>query len=148
MKVLTIVAVIFVMLVAYGAFKNMRVPEGLGVSDGRLAPVPSSPNAVSSQTDEVKKKVAPLAFKLSLAESVAAIDKALKEYGNIKIIKRDAHYIHAVATTGIMRFNDDLEFYFDEASQMIHFRSASRLGYSDMGLNRKRYERIAELYAQ
>jgi uncharacterized protein (DUF1499 family) len=45
-----------------------------------------------------------------------------------------------------MRYRDDVEFWLDTESQQVHYRSSSRAGYSDMGLNRKRYNKIAELY--
>jgi uncharacterized protein (DUF1499 family) len=56
-------------------------------------------------------------------------------------------YIHVVAVTPLMRYRDDVEFFFDEDASLIHFRSASRVGYSDKGLNRQRYEAIAKAYA-
>jgi uncharacterized protein (DUF1499 family) len=46
-----------------------------------------------------------------------------------------------------MKYNDDVEFWLDSDAKQVHFRSASRAGYSDMGLNRTRYEAIAELYS-
>lgn len=58
------------------------------------------------------------------------------------MIKDEKNYIHAVFKTGGMKFKDDAEFYFDERNKLIHFRSASRVGYSDIGLNRKRYNKI------
>jgi uncharacterized protein (DUF1499 family) len=45
-----------------------------------------------------------------------------------------------------MRFHDDLEFYFDDENKFVHFRSSSRIGYSDMGLNRARYKSLMESY--
>ena len=55
-------------------------------------------------------------------------------------------YFHAVSTTITMKYHDDLEFYFDEQAGLVHFRSASRVGYSDRGLNRERYNRLIDLY--
>lgn len=125
---------------------NMTPPSGLGVVDGQLAPMPDSPNAVSSQTGIAEKRVAPLPFKEGVVETRNSLKKALREYGNIEIIREEDNYIHAVSTSRFMRYNDDLEFYLDAEAALVHFRSASRIGYSDMGLNRSRYERLAELY--
>jgi uncharacterized protein (DUF1499 family) len=127
-------------------FKNKKIPENIGVREGKLAPVPSSPNAVSSQTDVREKHVAPLPFKGGLKISKAALKAVLEQYGGVEIISESDHYIHAVSTTRWMKFKDDLEFYFDSDEEKIHFRSASRVGYSDLGLNRKRYQRLRELY--
>jgi uncharacterized protein (DUF1499 family) len=44
-----------------------------------------------------------------------------------------------------MRFVDDVEFLFDDTNKKIHVRSASRVGYSDMGVNRKRVEELRKL---
>ncbi|MFT7527048.1 MAG: hypothetical protein ACI9LY_002200, partial [Arenicella sp.] len=55
-------------------------------------------------------------------------------------------YVYSVFTTRLMRFKDDVEFYIDEAHQLVHFRSASRVGHSDLGANRKRYQSFKELY--
>jgi uncharacterized protein (DUF1499 family) len=41
-----------------------------------------------------------------------------------------------------MGFVDDVEFFLDEGANVIHVRSASRLGQSDLGVNRKRVETI------
>ena len=55
------------------------------------------------------------------------------------IATQEDDYIHAVFTSRLFRFKDDVEFYIDAAAEQVHFRSGSRVGYSDMGANRKRY---------
>ena len=126
--------------------QNLQIPTNLGVSNGRLSPLPASPNGVSSQADTPEKKVEPLPFRGDLQAAKAALRQALETYGGIRIFREEERYIHAVATTGTMRFRDDLEFYFDAEAGVVHFRSASRVGYSDLGLNRKRFARLKELY--
>ncbi len=147
---LIVMAVLFAGFAAVGAqmfFKNRKTPANLGVKNGRLAPMPGSPNAVSSQTDVKDKIVAPFPFKEeNLAASKAAVKKILKRYGGIEIKTETDDYIHAVSTTGTMKFRDDLEFYFDARDKVVHFRSASRVGYSDMGLNKQRYRSLVDLY--
>ena len=150
MRVLIIVlAILFLLVLAMAismALQNSRIPSNIGVKQGVLAPLPSSPNAVSSQTDDPEKRVDPFPFKGSLAETKDAIKQALSAYGDIEIKEEGPDYIHAVSTTARMKYNDDLEFYFDQENRLVHFRSASRVGYSDMGLNRERYEKLLELY--
>jgi len=63
-----------------------------------------------------------------------------------KIITADNDYIYAEFRTATMRFVDDVEFYIDAQHQVIHFRSASRLGYSDLGLNRRRMQAIRDAF--
>lgn len=146
MKLFILVIVVVAGLVAFMAYRNLSMPAGLGPADGKLAALPSSPNAVSSQTDQDEKRVEPLPFKGDMATSRAQLLAALKAYGGIEVVRDDGSYLHAVATTATMRFRDDLEFLFDEQAGVIHVRSASRIGYSDGGLNRKRHEALADSY--
>jgi uncharacterized protein (DUF1499 family) len=148
MKILIVMVSIFTLIALFMVVKNMKIPSDLGVNQGKLAPMPKSPNAVSSQSDDPEKKVAPIPFKGDISKSKEGIKKALEAYGNIRIITEEENYIHAVSTTPTMKYHDDLEFYFDEKSAVIHYRSASRIGYSDMGLNRERYERLIEILKQ
>lgn len=127
-------------------YGNRKTPENLGIVNGELAALPSTPNAVSSQTRDQDRRVSPLIFKKDLDLTKATLLEALRAYGGIEVITESDRYIHAVAKTKILRFKDDLEFYFDVALGTVHFRSASRVGHSDMGMNRKRYEHITRLY--
>jgi uncharacterized protein (DUF1499 family) len=133
-------------IVIYMVIKNNLTPKNLGVNNGKLVKMPNKPNAVSSQTDEKDKKVEALEFKGNLKDSKENIIKAIENYGDAKIIKNENDYIYAVFTTGKMKYHDDVEFYFDDREKLIHFRSASRIGYSDMGLNRERYNKLRDVY--
>jgi uncharacterized protein (DUF1499 family) len=62
-----------------------------------------------------------------------------------KLVDEDESYLHYEFTSLLLRFVDDVEFLFDEATKTIHFRSASRLGHSDFGVNRKRMEQMRAL---
>ncbi len=146
MKIVIVLLGVIVILTLLMVAKNMKTPSGIGVTAGKLAPLPNRPNAVSSQTENGDKHVPPFPFKGTLEASKSKILEVLDEYGNISVISSDGDYIHAISTTPRMRFKDDLEFFFDEQAALIHFRSASRLGYSDMGLNRERYDVLIKLY--
>ncbi len=63
-----------------------------------------------------------------------------------RIESESRNYIHAEFTSAVWRFVDDAEFYFDDAAKVIHLRSASRLGKSDFGVNRKRIEEIRKAW--
>jgi len=145
-KIAIIVLSIVILSVAFMFIKNNMTPRNLGVKDGKLYEMPNSPNAVSSQTDDEEKKVEPLSFRGDFEESKAKIVEIISTYKGTEIIKNEKNYIHVVFKTDGMGFKDDVEFYFDETTERIHFRSASRVGYSDMGLNRKRYEEIKSEY--
>lgn len=126
--------------------QNTKPKITLGIVEGHLQEIPNKDNAVSTQTAIEGKRVTPIAFKENLINSVTDMKAALEAYGGIEIMEERSDYIYAVATTGTMKFHDDLEIYFDEAEGVIHYRSASRAGYSDLGLNRSRYEDIKALY--
>ena len=148
MKLISAAVVAAVVLGAYFQWLNMRVPQGLGISDGLLKPLSPRPNGVSSQARELSKQVAALPFKQDANSSMRAVRLALKEIGNNRILSERDNYLHAVFVSARLRFRDDVEIYLDSDAQVIHYRSQSRVGYSDLGVNRERYQRFAELYAR
>jgi uncharacterized protein (DUF1499 family) len=64
------------------------------------------------------------------------------------LVEEDEAYLHYEFTSLVLRFVDDVEFLFDDESKTIHFRSASRTGYGDLGVNRKRMEQVRALVAE
>lgn len=147
MSNLTLVILLVVVLyVLRLLLQNLRRPSRLGLVDGRLAPLDGKPNGVSSQTDRVPMQVEPWPFLDDLESTRAAVRAAIDGFGGARIVTDDPHYLHAVFSTPVMRFRDDVEFLFDEASQRVQIRSQSRAGYSDLGTNRKRVEILATLY--
>lgn len=125
-----------------------EVPTGLGVTDGRLAPCPDSPNCVSSQSDGEYQSMEPIALNVSAQEAQEALVTVLQGMERVKIISQQPGYIHAEATSRLFRFVDDLEFAIDEAEGVIHYRSAARLGQGDLGVNRDRMVEIWGKYAE
>lgn len=117
-------------------------PANLGVSDGRLAPCPSSPNCVSSQSTDNEHAVEPFPYSSSTPEAIAGLRKIILQMKRTKIVSETNNYLHAEFTSAIWRFVDDVEFSFDDHAKLIQVRSASRLGHSDFGVNRKRVEAI------
>lgn len=115
---------------------------GLGASDGRLAPCPSSPNCVSSRSDDARHRVEPL----SLAGNVDAAWLALKEQvaalPRTRIVEQSPLYVRAECRSALFGFVDDLELLLDREAARIQVRSASRTGYGDMGVNRRRIEEL------
>lgn len=146
MKIFIIITSIILLLIMFMFIKNNKKPNKIGVTNGKLAPMPNKPNAVSSQTEIMDKRVEPLKFIGDLENSRKSIIDIINTFKNIKVIRSEDTYIYAVFSTEKMKYKDDVEFYFDEDKKLIHFRSASRVGYSDMGVNRKRYEDIKKLY--
>lgn len=118
------------------------MPGNLGVADGRLAPCPDSPNCVSTRATDEQHGIAPLSYTGETAVAQAAVLAIIEARPEMTLIRNEPGYIHAEARSALWRFIDDVEFQFDEEAGLIHFRSASRLGYSDAGVNRSRMEEI------
>ncbi|MGB5326424.1 MAG: DUF1499 domain-containing protein [Pseudomonadales bacterium] len=144
-KFLVGLPIVLAVAFAFIYWQNAQAPE-LGVVDGKLKPTGSKPNSVSSQTGDESKRVAALPLKASLDATRTAILAAINNYGGAEIVVDQPHYLYAVFTTPLMKYHDDAEFYIDTTASQVHFRSSSRAGYSDRGLNRQRYEALAEFY--
>lgn len=119
-----------------------KEPAERGIRDGSLFPCPQTPNCVSSMTDDSSHIIAPIAYRHSREEALADIKVVIRELGNAEIREELSDYLWVECTSKLMRFVDDVEFFFPEEQNVVHVRSASRLGYSDMGVNRKRVEQI------
>jgi uncharacterized protein (DUF1499 family) len=117
-------------------------PANLGATNGLLAPCPSTPNCVSSQSKDPEHAVAPLTYTSSSAEAMAKLKRIVQTMPRALIVSETPAYFHAEFTSAVMRFVDDIEFSLDEPARSINVRSASRLGKSDLGVNRKRVEEI------
>lgn len=118
------------------------MPDNLGVVNGRLTPCPDSPNCVSTQATDELHAITPIAYEGETAAAHAALLAILQADPSFTILTDSPTYIHAEARTAVWQFIDDVEFTFDEAASLIHFRSASRLGYGDAGANRQRLEAV------
>ena len=90
--------------------------------------------------------MSPLSYNTSLEEAKSKILKIINSLKRTRIITDTNNYMHIEFRTAVFRFVDDVEFYFDDSDKIIHFRSAARLGYSDMGVNKKRIENITKLF--
>jgi len=117
-------------------------PENLGLKNKLLAPCPQSPNCVLSQASDEKHRIQPLAYTGSLEVAKERLSQLLMSLENARLITQNGDYWHVEFTSRWLRFVDDVEFYFVESEPLIHLRSASRLGYSDYEVNRKRVEKI------
>lgn len=112
-------------------------PSNLGVKDGKLAACPGSPNCVNSQSDDAQSKIEPLP-----AVSIAEIKKVVESMERTTIIEEKDNYLYAEFKSKLMGYVDDVEFYLDSDANVVQVRSASRLGKSDLGVNRQRVEEI------
>jgi uncharacterized protein (DUF1499 family) len=121
----------------------MSEPASKGVVDGRLAACPGTPNCVNSETPD--ESIAPLEFEGPAERAWQAAAEAVAGTGG-HVVTADETYLHATYTSRVFRFVDDLELRLDAEASVIHVRSASRIGYSDLGANRRRVERLREAF--
>lgn len=128
------------------ASKNGKAP---GLVESKLAPCSSKPNCVCSEyPDDSSHFVEPIDVShVNTGQHFYKLRKAIEATGG-KIITESELYISATYTSGIFRFVDDVEIRLDKEGQKLHIRSASREGYSDLGVNRKRVAKILEAYSQ
>jgi len=117
-----------------------------GVPSDRLSPCPKSPNCVSSLSEDKSHQVDPLTYSATLEEAREKLISVIKSMKRSEIVTAEKNYIHATFTSFLFRFVDDVEFSFDDETKVINVRSASRTGYSDLGVNRRRVEEIRKRF--
>ena len=124
-------------------------PDDLGVRDGRLKAPATTPNSVSSQAAlwpahpmQQQAQVAPLPLQGSPGEALTRLRLAVQAMPGSTVVLQRADYLYVRFTTRWLGFVDDAEFWVDPAQQVIQVRSASRLGASDLGVNRARIEQL------
>ncbi len=154
-QILVVLAIATVVLLTLGgtllpgpvfSFSGQR-PSNLGIVEGRLAACPTSPNCVSSQAADPDHAIAPLPLVGSPEAAIAKLAAIVQQQKRTRIVTQTENYLYAEFTSAIMGYVDDVEFFANPDSGTVEMRSASRLGESDLGVNRQRLETIRTLYA-
>ncbi|MDQ6954115.1 MAG: DUF1499 domain-containing protein [Mariprofundaceae bacterium] len=128
-----LVVIIFALIVMAVIAQNQ--PKDLGLFNGALRPCPNSPNCVCSEAvEDLEHIIQPIKGNQQTWWQLKNV--VIAQGGVIQTEADD--YMHAEFTTAIFHFVDDVEFHFDRTKQLIHMRSASRIGHADFGVNRKR----------
>ncbi len=119
-------------------------PTNIGVTNGKLAVCASTPNCVNSQAvaSDTEHAIKPIQIGGGTMPRIADLKLAIQSMPRSTIIKETNNYLYAEFASQLMGFVDDVEFYFDDDGKFIQVRSASRLGESDLGVNRQRIEEI------
>ncbi len=139
-----------VMLVLSGI--TLIAGEGGRVADhggeGRtLSPCPASPNCVSTMSTQSRHAIEPLRFAEAPDDAFARLKRIVRSIVRSNVTFEDNQYIQAEFRT-LLGFVDDAEFLLDRSAGIIHMRSASRLGYWDLGVNRRRLEEVRRLFSE
>ncbi|MCH2234468.1 MAG: DUF1499 domain-containing protein [Crocinitomicaceae bacterium] len=112
-------------------------------SENPLKPCPGSPNCVQTYSEKKRKNMDPLPFYYNDVESKMKLMEYLSELDGVRLIEESEFYLHYEFDTKRGNYTDDVEFFFDNSCECIHFRSASRIGWGDFGANKRRMKRIA-----
>lgn len=130
----------FLLALALLAVAGCRAPapDDLGVRAGRLAPCPSSPNCVSTQASDSAHRTEPFVLALPPEQAWSQVREAVETLEGAVVVVQTDDYLHAECTTPLMRYVDDLELLLLPDEMRIAVRSASRVGWSDIGTNRER----------
>ena len=114
------------------------------MSQRTLQPCPDSPNCVSTfaPAHDSRHHIAPYRYSRTTSDMKTLLKTLIAGLPRTKLVGEDDTYLHYEFTSWLLRFVDDVEFLFDDETKTIHFRSASRTGYGDLGVNRRRMEDI------
>lgn len=124
----------------------VKPPHTLGVTEGRLAECPDSPNCVSTQASRPDQQAEPLEFRGDTEATMRRLVAVVDSMPRSRIITATDSYVHAEFRSLLLGFVDDVEFSLETSTRKIHFRSASRVGHSDLGMNRQRMDEIRQRY--
>jgi uncharacterized protein (DUF1499 family) len=116
--------------------------------DGQLQACPNSPNCVCSEHEDREHWIEPLGFSGEANAAWQRLTGIIRNYSRTKVVAETDDYLKARVRTRILRFEDVLEFRLDRAVNLIHVRSASKVGYSDLGTNRRRIEALRRLFRE
>lgn len=148
LAVLLLLSAVLYRLITF-AVESKKTPDTIGIDNGMLRKCGSTPNCVSSVDSREEYFIAPLNVSETSGTTQLALAK-LKELvlanPSYKLESESENYLHFTETTKLFGFVDDLEFHLSGDSKSVEVRSASRVGISDLGVNRKRVEHIREQF--
>ena len=127
---------------------RMNRPPVLGPVAGKLLPCPGSPNCVGSQDPDPGHQIAPLPARGPIKETMGKLKAAVLAQPRTRVTEEREGYLRAESTSLLFRFVDDVEFLYDGPAQVVHVRSASRVGHSDLGVNQRRVEKLRSALAR
>lgn len=147
---IVVAAIVFGLIarVAIGFFSTSRVATGL-ISNDVAAPTLSGcddlQNCTASTATNSRNLIEALTYNVPASDAIAAFSRLITSQSGTQIITQEPNYLHATYKTTLLGYTDDLELLLDESSGILNVRSASRIGRSDLGANRKRIEALRQL---
>lgn len=134
----------FLMVIFLAHSSSIAIASERVTMPKHFAPCPNSPNCVSSDATDAPHRVEPFEIILPVHTAWRLAREAVNSLPRTKITQATENYLHAECTSAVFRFVDDLELELRTDKGVIAVRSASRTGYSDFGVNRRRVERLRE----
>ena len=113
-----------------------------------MTPCPKTPNCVSSVDTDRRHFVQPLRFEGAARDAQYRLLKVLNKLKGARVVTFEDNIVRAEFVSPVFGFVDDVEFYFDDRKKTIDVKSASRVGFSDLGVNRRRVENIRKRFDQ
>ena len=146
LKMIAVITITLILLVIATLFVlgfMSKSGEAKGLVEGRLSQCPQKPNCVCSEFKaDTDHFIEPLAISSEdTADVMARLAAVIRKMGGTIQQGKD-NYLAATFTSGIFKFVDDLEIRIDRGTNLVHLRSASRVGYGDRGVNRHRIEQL------
>ena len=139
-----IVALFFIVMSSVACAGHAQESRNKPSAD--LPPCPDSPNCVSTKSKDAGHAMPPLPYLKSGEESMNRLMDIVREMKRATVVSSTPFYLHVEFRSALFRFVDDVEFALDDSARVIHFRSASRTGYYDFGVNRRRMQEISDRY--
>lgn len=128
---------------------NSKSGTAAGLIESKLSRCPDTPNCISSEYPEQQAHyISPIKIALDRKINISplsVLEDIVQEIGGI-VEDQNGNYLAATFTSSIFRFVDDVEIRIDKENNVIHLRSASRVGRSDMGANLKRLKLLKKIY--
>jgi uncharacterized protein (DUF1499 family) len=119
--------------------------SAFGVVDGKLAPCPSAPHCVSTQAED-RRAIEPAPYSTTRDEARERLVAIIRSMPRATVVTEAPDYVHAEFTSPRFHYVDDVEIYLDDRAKLAQFRSSSRQGYWDFGVNRRRVQAIRERF--
>ena len=144
-KILILAAIVVALLTILGRMYFSRMAQPINIGTGMIQPCPDSPNCVSTQAADDVHKIKPiLLVNGDSAATLDAIEKIVQTMPKSTIVTRNDHYMHVEFRSTYWNFVDDVEFFVNLENGTVDSRSAARMGYSDLGANRARFNEILQ----
>lgn len=142
-KTRSAILAVLVLCIAGGCVSaHMASTPPSSLSQGKLSPCPSSPNCVCSQDTDAEHQISAFPLLGPADTAIARLEVVLAHQPRTKIVESSPTYLRAECRSRLFRFVDDVEFLVNAPAGVIEVRSASRVGHSDLGVNRRRVEAL------